>query len=166
MYDMNTKKHKAVSVYSMITDEDFCFQSVNKLPANINIPFTSKLLIEMNKVEGISHYWKLLEAQGWTILVVDQTRGRCYYRDRRITIPIWAVSPSKNNKNLGYKEWYVSHELAHAFAGSNAKHGQDFMEWLMIICPIQYRHYELGYKPRNATQAGISLFDSISDNEL
>jgi len=91
-----------------------------------------------------------LRANGWTFYAVNQRRGRCYYKARVITIPVWAMV-----KSFSYKRWYVSHEMAHALAGSGANHGPKFMQALKSICPAEDIHHELGYKPRNATNAGI-----------
>lgn len=98
---------------------------------------------------------KLLAAQGWRFYPVTQVRGRCYFKSKVITIPKHAL-----DRELGYLCYYVCHEMAHAIAGWEANHGQEFMKVFMTICPKEYQKYELGYKPRNATAAGI--FD-ISD---
>lgn len=91
-----------------------------------------------------------LRNDGWTFYAVNQQRGRCYYKGRVITIPVWAMV-----RSIRYKQWYVSHEMAHAVAGSKANHGPDFMAALRRICPESAIHHELSYKPRNATSAGI-----------
>lgn len=88
-------------------------------------------------------------AAGWVFYAVNQTRGRCHYRSKVITIPVWALV-----KSILYKQWYISHELSHVFAvGDN--HGQKFMAQLIRICPPEAIHFELNYKPRNAGNAGI-----------
>lgn len=68
----------------------------------------------------------------------------------------------------GYAIYYVSHECSHVIAGHSAKHGPDFMAVLKRICPVQYIHYETGYKPQNAAAAGISkepviVLESLGD---
>lgn len=103
--------------------------------------------------ESVKTYVRELIGMGWKIYAVDQSRGRCYYSSKVITIPIWAI-----RKNPGYFTWYVSHECAHAYSyinGTDDIHGPNFMEWLKRICPENAIHYELGYKPRNAAAAGI-----------
>lgn len=90
---------------------------------------------------------------------VNQTRGRASWSynnmKRRITIPTWIKA-----KELTYQVWYVSHELAHfanydEFGKNQDSHGPNFMRHLKRICPANAVHHELGYKPRNASQAGI-----------
>lgn len=88
---------------------------------------------------------------GWRFFPVDQSCGRCFYAEKVITIPLWAIQ----DKRIGYLVWYVSHEIAHIYAGYRALHGPIFMEWLKKICPKEFQHYEIGYKPRNAVAAGI-----------
>lgn len=96
---------------------------------------------------------KKLEEEGWVFYIVEQSRGRCYYTQKAITIPLWATK-----RGTDYMDWYVCHEIAHAYAGYSAKHGSVFMEWLKRICPEVSIHFELTYKPRNATAAGITEF--------
>ena len=105
--------------------------------------------------QSVKDQMKLLGAQGWRFYPVKQTRGRCYFASKVITIPTHAIE-----RELGYLCYYVCHEMAHAIAGWKAKHGQEFMKVFMSICPKEWQKYELGYKPRNASAAGI--FD-ISD---
>jgi len=93
----------------------------------------------------------LRDHQGWRIYSVKQTRGRCYPREKVITIPVWAIE----RKDITFKIWYISHELAHAYEGCLDSHGPRFMEWLKRICPANCIEHELGYKPRNAAAAGI-----------
>lgn len=106
--------------------------------------------------EVIKSYGKaLLTEHGWKFYVVDQGRGRCYFRDKVITIPAWVFA-----KSVDYKEWYIAHEMAHAMQWIQDKrsdqHGERFMAWLIKICPPDCVHYELEYKPRNAMAAGIT----------
>lgn len=96
--------------------------------------------------------YNTLLATGWTIHITDTRRGRCAYATRSITVPKWAMERSED-----YTLWYLSHEMAHAVAGSHAGHGPDFMAALKAICPAHCIHYELGYKPRNAVAAGITM---------
>lgn len=87
----------------------------------------------------------------WTILIKDNHRGWCHPRTKFISIPLWAIQ----GKGRGYFEYYLCHEVSHALAGGSANHGPKFMEKLIEICPSEYLHYELNYKPRNAASAGI-----------
>jgi len=96
---------------------------------------------------------ELIGKEDYRIFVVDQMRGRCYWQDRVITIPLHALQ-----KGEKYKTWYLSHELAHAYDALTrgySDHGEHFMEELKIICPIDCIHFELDYKPRAASAAGI-----------
>ena len=98
------------------------------------------------------------EAAGWKFYVVRQNRGRCYYHSQVITIPVWALA-----RDVDYRNWYVSHEIAHTFAIGDG-HGKLFMEALMRICPANALYHELGYKPRAASSAGIKKPVKISIN--
>lgn len=98
---------------------------------------------------------QLMHDAGWRFFGVKQTRGRCYYGPKVITIPEWVLSRATD-----YKEWYIAHEMAHAYSyldGKTDNHGPNFMEMLKSICPPDCIHYELGYKPQNASAAGIRL---------
>lgn len=108
--------------------------------------------------DRVKHYGKDALASGWKIFTVKQARGRCYYRSKIITIPTWVIDRENHLSRVGEKEWYISHELAHSWAGWQAKHGPEFMEALKVICPATSIHWELGYKPRNAASAGIMRF--------
>lgn len=90
---------------------------------------------------------------GWKIFTVRQKRGRCYYRSKTITIPTWVVDMNREGTE---KAWYIAHEISHSFAGWHAKHGPEFMRTLMMVCPKESVHWELGYKPKNAASAGIT----------
>lgn len=103
--------------------------------------------------ESVKIHARNLRDAGWKFYPVKQVRGCCYYREKVITIPAWAIE--KETQKLGYKTWYISHEISHAYAGYHAHHGPDFMKKLIEICPPEFVHYELGYKPRNAAAAGI-----------
>ena len=92
--------------------------------------------------------------KGWRFYVVEQERGRCYFQQRVITVPIWAIQ-----KGLDYRTWYLAHELSHFLASTNGytgQHGAPFMEELVKICPKNCIHFETTYKGRNASMAGIS----------
>jgi hypothetical protein len=91
-----------------------------------------------------------LKTKGWEFFVVDQSRGRCYYQDRTVTIPKWAFYST----NKGYTEYYLCHEIAHCHAPFD-NHGPAFMAQFKRLCPIEFQHYELEYKPGNASAAGI-----------
>jgi hypothetical protein len=102
----------------------------------------------------VKFYGRQLLADGWRFYGVRQNCGRCYGRPRVITIPAWVLT----NHPVNYKEWYVCHEMAHAYNmidGTFDIHGPNFMYFLKTICPADCVHYELGYKPRNAASAGI-----------
>lgn len=104
-----------------------------------------------NVPESVKKLARDLAENDWRFYAVDQDRGRCYHADKVITIPVWAI----DKRDTGFKIWYISHEISHAFAGWKAKHGPVFMDWLQKVCPPEFVHHELGYKPRNAASAGI-----------
>lgn len=111
-------------------------------------------LIASSSPESVKiHGRKLIKEYDWRIYAVNQDRGRCYYRAKVITIPVWVIK-------IGGTElcWYFCHEMAHAYnfmAGTCDNHGPNFMAWLIRICPENAIEHELGYKPRNAAAAGI-----------
>jgi hypothetical protein len=101
--------------------------------------------------EQVKEFAREAIRNGWKFFVVDQRRGRCYYDKGTITIPLWVIQ----SKKIGQKTWYISHEIAHIHAPRDG-HGQMFMRALKRICPKEFQHYELEYKPRAAIAAGIS----------
>lgn len=116
-------------------------------PRNIDKSYNAKLLDQLP--ESVRNHLRNLVRDEWRIYCVDAVRGMCW-RDKVITIPIWAIE-----KNFSTKVWYLCHEMAHAFVGVSQHHNQVFMEKLIEICPKEFIHHELGYKPRNARAAGI-----------
>jgi predicted ferric reductase len=99
-----------------------------------------------------------LFCRGWKFYAVDQGRGRCYFRQKIITIPIWAMQ-----KSIQYREWYICHEMSHAVAGIEAKHGVAFQKVLQSLCSAQAIQYELTYKAREVVRAGIALTCLLDD---
>lgn len=102
-------------------------------------------------VAGNLHAQALL-AKGWRFKVSKGRRGFCYWDTKSITIPTHAL---RNSRGVGYDQYYLAHEMAHAHAGRAAAHGAVFMDCLKRLCPAEFLHYELNYKPRNAKAAGI-----------
>lgn len=93
---------------------------------------------------------------------VDQNAGRAYYnrKGRRIvTIPVSVMKLNDSGAKPGYFTNYVAHELAHHYhhisGHHGSSHGLEFMHWMKQLCPKEYLHYELEYKPRFARAAGI-----------
>jgi hypothetical protein len=125
-------------------------------PNNIHRPLTQKLFSFLSPAVKL-HFIDLQEI-GFSFYVVDQVRGRCYGSEGVITIPKWAILTEKTKP--GYIDWYVSHEMAHAFCYVNGIcdiHGPNFMKMLMSICPVSSVHYELEYKTKNAIMCGIQI---------
>jgi hypothetical protein len=111
--------------------------------------------------QDLHMHYKQLVSKGWTFYVTEQSRGWCRYADKQITIPAWAIK--RDGTKPLYLTWYCAHEMAHAFAGWQAKHGPLFMQELKRICPSKAQHYETRYKQRNALQAGIS-FEGLEED--
>ncbi len=87
--------------------------------------------------------------------VCDVRNGRTSYGKKYLTVPKWAYE----DKREGYFVYYVAHELAHAFSylnGTNDQHGKHFYHFYSKLCPVEYQHYELEYKIRNAKRFGIN----------
>ena len=106
--------------------------------------------------------------------VRNQRRGHGGYayvgnvRRHYITIPKWTIdNPKCASSNQGmtdeqaetYFEYYVLHELAHVlqhFEDYNDRgHSKIFYKYFTRICPENLQHFELGYKPKLATAAGV-----------
>lgn len=143
-----------------------------------NIVNASCLITEALLSDNMRSCYTELVQLGHRFYVVDQMRGRCYYRDRVITIPLWLWDSATITANLirhlnrmpiredklNYRAWYLSHEMAHAtnyihHRDEADSHGPLFMNELKMICPLNAIHFELGYKPKNALAAGIMPHD-------
>jgi len=126
-------------------------------PRSVNNFLTTQILTPDIRTLYPQEYQEL-SADGWRFYVVNQSCGKCYHNDKVITIPTWAYTTSRT-----YITWYIAHELAHAYAGREANHGPEFMEWLKKICPQKAIHHELTYKPRNAVSARIGKQDILAE---
>ena len=134
---------------------------INLLELDVTISFKPKnICIDSMKIlftdvpESLKKIAReLRDSKGWAFYSVKQRRGTCYFNSKVITIPTFAIY----HKNPKYKIWYIAHELSHALVGRGHGHNQVFMNKLIEICPSDSIHYELGYKPRNASRAGILL---------
>jgi hypothetical protein len=127
------------------------------IPNNLSPDHASRMFLNVPsqvKVAGKN----ALDA-GWRFFAVRQSRGRCYYSEKVITIPAWVI----DSPRAGYKAYYIAHEIAHIHAPGDS-HGAKFMAAFRSTCPIEFQHYELEYKPRNAASAGImkdiGMYDS------
>ena len=144
------------------------------MPRGIDVPATQALFFGLERglqlpedvyPPMLKQTMEVLRELGWRFYIVHSARrGRAHSKNKDITIPAWAVSKSKGNE--GFYHWYVAHECAHAVnfevdngARLRIQHGPMFMYRLMQICPRQYQHYELEYKPQNAAAAGIRKED-------
>lgn len=90
-----------------------------------NISTSGLNLIKQRCDPTVWNYVLDQQDKGWRIYCVLQGRGRCYYRERVITIPFWTIEA--NSKKPGYITWYVAHELAHSMDRNNYNHGPAFM---------------------------------------
>lgn len=122
-----------------------------KAKANISELHTAHLIQLILSEPNLMKVYLELKAKGWIIQAVNQQRGRCYYKDKTITVPVWALESTRK----GYDIYYIAHEFAHTQAIGH-EHDSVFMEQFKLICPAEFHHHELGYKPRNAASAGIS----------
>jgi len=114
----------------------------------------TQILLMGSYPETMTSHIEILVSTEWLILAVDQNRGHCDYRNKEITVPIWAM-----RKGEIYIQWYFSHEMAHAMTGSGHNHDSVFMEWLKRICPPEAIGFETTYKPSLAVANGIGCFD-------
>ena len=96
--------------------------------------------------------------EGWQLFVTDTKRGRTSYKSKTVTVPTWAMETDPDGKpNEEYQIYYACHEIAHVYTPNRKGdvHGSDFMRNFIRVCPEEFLHYELGYKPRLAAAAGI-----------
>ena len=94
--------------------------------------------------------------------VVDQIQGFGRYNKETYTshfsVPLWAL---RRGDSTEYFEYYVAHELAHAFVNCIYRpqrvqaHGETYYKVFKAICPEHLQPYEYSYKPRNAKKYGI-----------
>ena len=123
------------------------------------IELAAKMLIERYENNTRAHKRDVVKIRDRKIVyfAVNQSRGRAYYNRkgvRIVTIPKFVIDSDKP----GYLTYYVAHELAHHYddvTGGGVGHGETFMYWLKQLCPKEFQHYELGYKPKFARAAGI-----------
>lgn len=133
-------------------------ENTNK--AKSTVPGISSLMEQtLEPYPRLQGLYKELMLAGWKFVLTEQSRGWCSAMRKLITIPAWIKSPNKSND---FRVWYICHEMAHAIDKCMHNHGPEFMKILIDICPPEAIHHELGYKPRNATAAGIRKPRSIS----
>lgn len=103
---------------------------------------------------------KLLEntefnSEGINGFIADVERGRARFSTLQFTVPLWVYNknaPFLFMKEEGYFTYYVAHELSHVLSykkyNLNGKgHGENFYKIFKIVCPKEYQHFELHYKP-------------------
>lgn len=123
-------------------------------PRKIDEFKTLGLINSLNTFPVLLARYKELVSNGWSVYVVEQNRGMCVPSGKYITVPVWAIEPTRS-KGLGYWVYYLAHEMAHTDTYDN--HGPKFQARFRELCPIEFQHYELGYKIRQATSAGITM---------
>lgn len=132
---------------------------VSYKPSNISIE-GMKLLFQ-DVPESVKEYARTLRDKGWRFYACDQKSGWCIDGGHKIiVIPTYVIIPTHQwyrAHKIGYKTYYIAHEMAHAFVGTHNGHNQIFMECFKKICPLEFQHWELEYKPREAKKAGIML---------
>ena len=128
------------------------------------IPGGWATLIQHRLSEQVLLEYKICQQDNWRFYLVNQSRGRCYYEHKVITIPFFVLRREETNK--GYIDWYVSHEIAHVYNDWKEQHGPRFMATLKRICPPASWHYETSYKKRNAVSAGISQCQALNTGEI
>lgn len=128
---------------------------IKSIPANIEYSKTLSLEVAIADFPILYARYNELKAEGWKLFVVNQYRGRCYPYKKWITIPLWCL-------DIAESKWiqYVAHEFAHTKPHTRIPgtddHGPAFMEEMKRLCPQEYWHHELSYKPKQASYAGIS----------
>lgn len=94
--------------------------------------------------------------EGYGIYVVDQARGFCT-TGKVVAIPL-AILHDK-----GRTTYYIAHEFAHAIVGIHHQHDKVFMDKLIEICPAEYIHMELSYKPSHTLAIGMASKEVLDD---
>ena len=122
-------------------------------PNKINFLLTESMHDSLQSYSNVLAVKESLGKQGWIFWVVNQNRGRCYYEHKVITIPSWVYA---SDQSKDYHVYYLAHEMAHTQSVGD-HHGPRFMAAFMRICPESLQHHEIGYKPKNAIAAGISM---------
>lgn len=116
-------------------------------PNKVNAELTKKLrdIVEKHLIATVPD---------WTIWATDTVRGRCSYTRQTVTVPKWAFN---HQDGEAYVVYYICHEIAHILTPITKGdiHGAKFQAHFKMICPQEYWHYELNYKPRLARAAGI-----------
>jgi|8_EtaG_2_1085327.scaffolds.fasta_scaffold09251_5 hypothetical protein len=130
---------------------------------------TIKMTIR-NQRRGHAGYRYVLECGPTDCNTIDWN-GMTYVERHYITIPKWTIDDpecasgmSRNDYDESllprYFEYYVLHELAHVLQKfedtKDRGHSEIFYKHFTRICPEELQHFELGYKPRNATSAGVA----------
>jgi len=130
-------------------------------PKKINRPMTEKL-------RALSREHGIAAMPGYTLYATDTVRGRCSYRNKTVTVPVWTFHhDSKRKPQTEYVIYYLAHECAHSHAfekDSARNHGPAFMRRFIELCPQHLQHFELNYKPRAANAAGITPQHSTPTN--
>lgn len=125
-------------------------------------PEFNTLIFDGTAISVRKHLAKLL-SEGWRVYVADQRCGWCVYSARVIILPSWLCT---SHKSASYRNWYISHEIAHAIDKCEHDHGPEFMKILKAVCPPEDIHWEITYKPRNAKAAGIGIKQSFDLGEF
>ena len=91
--------------------------------------------------------------------IADVQRGRSFAQQGEFTVPYWAYK----DKRKGYFIHYVAHELSHQLRYKRwgkergKSHDDKFYVIYTDICPVEYQHYEVDYKP-TSVKHGVSTF--------
>lgn len=136
-------------------------EEIPELPEYLFHKARANIIEEIDVVRLFNHYasapesMKIVARQlikdGWTFQVVKQSRGRCYFKQKTITIPFWVLKYEASKVR-----WYISHEMSHALTGPMHDHDDFFMQNLKRICPLEDQHWEYSYKPQAAKRNGLS----------
>jgi hypothetical protein len=86
--------------------------------------------------------------------------GRAYRIQMSISVPLWAY-----NQGTDYFLYYTAHEISHLYSPERG-HNYLFYRRFMKICPKEFQHFELGYKKRNAAQAGITQKEATNESQI
>lgn len=114
---------------------------------------------EINKLLENSEF-DLGEIKGF---IADVKSGRARYSTMQFTVPLWTYTKKAvigYRKHEGYFTYYVAHELSHLLSykkyGEDGKnHSEKFYKIFKLVCPKEYQHFELYYKP-SAEKYGIN----------
>jgi predicted SprT family Zn-dependent metalloprotease len=134
-----------------------------RLPKNIIKhlqPEIDKIISELIAECKMDYDFRFIEGY-----ITDTRRGRAYFGSH-FTVPLWAFDKRHPGyrSEMGYFKYYVAHELSHIIQyriNNTHGHGKSFYRVFKNICPLEFQHFEIYYKPsaKNKLDVPIIILD-------